>query len=283
MLQIKTRDVLKGTVKAIDKSAVAAQRMKDAYVRVKDKAEHGYDSAESSPEEYATDRVSTLSDSMLHEAGHQLDRQGRKAVKETADNISKAKESFKQKKAEQPIQKAREQAKQAARSAGKAPSASGPVSGGSTQAGTDPGQAAGRIVRREDIPIRTRGQNPLAVRQSSRSAGNAAEFSDMQAARLGWSSYGDKQYVAHFLRYYPYGRAFSMGFGNQAIVELALSQLGQQGGQPYWSWYGFDGRVEWCACFVSWCANEYGYIEAGLIPRFSLCSDCVTWFVAQGQ
>lgn len=31
MPDIKTRDVVKGTVKAIDKSAVAAERMKDAY------------------------------------------------------------------------------------------------------------------------------------------------------------------------------------------------------------------------------------------------------------
>ena len=527
MPQIKTRDVLKGTVKAIDKSAVAAQRMKDAYVRVKDKAEHGYYSAENSPEEYATDRVSTLSDSALHEAGHQLDKRGRKAVKETKDNISKAKDYFKQKKAEQPIQQAREKAKQAARSAGKAPSTGTPLSGNTAQAGTTSGQAASRIVHRENIPIRTRGHNPLLVRRSARSAGsptvntlkrgaketgrsvktaemasktavktgqqaaksaqaaktaqktantakvaaqkaaqaakrtalataravraiiagikalisaiiaggwvavviiliivllgcavsifgggsrsstytavsaeveaydpmirkyaqqygipeyvelikavmmqesggrgldpmqaaeggfntryphvpngitdpeysvecgvqelkaaleaagvenpvdmeriklalqgynfgsgyiswalrnyggysvaNAAEFSDMQAARLGWSNYGDKQYVSHVLRYYPYGRAFSMGFGNQAIVELALSQVGQQGGQPYWSWYGFNGRVEWCACFVSWCANECGYIEAGIIPRFSVCSDGVDWFAAQGQ
>lgn len=528
MPQIKTRDVLKGTVKAIDKSAVAAQRMKDAYVRVKDKAEHGYYSAENSPEEYATDRVSTLSDSALHEAGHQLDKRGRKAVKETKDNISKAKDYFKQKKAEQPIQQAREQAKQAARTAGKAPTTGTPPSGSITQAGTTSGQAASRIVHRENIPIRTRGHSTLSVRQSARSAGNATvntlrrgaketgrsvktaemasktavktgqqaaksaqaaaktaqktaqaakvaaqkaaqaakrtaqatakavraivagikalisaiiaggwvavviiliivllgcavsifgggsrsstytpvsaeveaydpmirkyaqqygipeyvelikavmmqesggrgldpmqaaeggfntryphvpngitdpeysvecgvqelkaaleaagvenpvdmeriklalqgynygsgyiswalrnyggysvanavEFSDMQAVRLGWSNYGDKQYVAHVLRYYPYGRAFSMGFGNQAIVELALSQVGQQGGQPYWSWYGFNGRVEWCACFVSWCANECGYIEAGIIPKFSLCSDGVDWFQAQGQ
>ena len=528
MPQIKTRDVLKGTVKARDKSAVAAQRMKDAYVRVKDKAEHGYYSAENSPEEYATDRVSTLSDSALHEAGHQLDKRGRKAVKETKDNISKAKDYFKQKKAEQPIQQAREQAKQAARTAGKAPTTGTPPSGSITQAGTTSGQAASRIVHRENIPIRTRGHRTLSVRQSVRSAGNAtvntlrrgaketgrsiktaemasktavktgqqaaksaqaaartaqktaqaakvaaqkaaqaakrtaqataravraiiagvkalisaiiaggwvavviiliivllgcavsifgggsrsstytpvsadvevydpmirkyaqqygipeyvelikavmmqesggqgldpmqaaeggfntryphvpngitdpeysvecgvqelkaaleaagvenpvdmeriklalqgynygsgyiswvlrnyggysvanaAEFSDMQAARLGWSSYGDKQYVAHVLRYYPYGRVFSMGFGNHAIVELALSQVGQQGGQPYWSWYGFNGRVEWCACFVSWCANECGYIEAGIIPKFSLCSDGVNWFKTQGQ
>lgn len=511
MPQIKTRDVLKGTVKAIDKSAVAAQRMKDTYVRVKDKAEHSYESAESSSEEYAHDRISALSDSALHEAGHQLDRQGRKAVKETKDNLSKAKEYFKQQKAEQPIRQAREQAKQATRSVGKTSE-----------------QATGRIIQRENIPIRTRGQSPLSIRQSTHSAGNAtvntlkrgaketgrsvktaemasktavktgqqavksaqaaaktaqktaqaakvaaqkaakaakrtaqataravrailagikaliaaliaggwiavviilivvllgcavsifgggsrssdytpvsteveaydpmirkyarqygipeyvelikavmmqesggrgldpmqaaeggfntryphepngitdpeysvecgvqelkaaleaagvenpvdmehiklalqgynfgsgyiswalrnyggysvantSEFSDKMAAKMGWSSYGDKQYVAHVLQYYPYGRAFSMGFGNQAIVEMALSQIGQQGGQPYWSWYGFGGRVEWCACFVSWCAEECGYIEAGIIPKFSLCSDGVNWFKTQGQ
>ena len=78
---------------------------------------------------------------------------------------------------------------------------------------------------------------------------NAVEFSTMQAQRLGWEKYGDTQYPAHVLRYYPYGRAFTSG-GNQAIVEVALTQLGNEGGQPYWSWYGFDGRVEWCACFV---------------------------------
>ena len=84
---------------------------------------------------------------------------------------------------------------------------------------------------------------------------NAVEFSAMQAQRLGWEKYGDTQYPAHVLRYYPYGRAFTSG-GNQAIVEVALTQLGNEGGQPYWSWYGFGGRVEWCACFASWCADH---------------------------
>lgn len=65
----------------------------------------------------------------------------------------------------------------------------------------------------------------------------------MQAARLGWEKYGDTQYPVHVLRYYPYGRAFTSG-GNQAIVEVALTQLSNEGGEPYWSWYGFNGRVE---------------------------------------
>jgi len=111
---------------------------------------------------------------------------------------------------------------------------------------------------------------------------NAVEFSAMQAARLGWEKYGDTQYPAHVLRYYPYGRAFTSG-GNQAIVEVALTQLGNEGGQPYWSWYGFDGRVEWCACFTSWCADQCGYLESGIIPKFSLCSDGVDWFKGRGQ
>lgn len=70
--------------------------------------------------------------------------------------------------------------------------------------------------------------------------------------------------------------------GSGDIVEIALSQVGNVGGQPFWSWYGFGGRVEWCACFVSWCANEAGYIEAGVIPKFSYCPTGVDWFKSAG-
>lgn len=111
---------------------------------------------------------------------------------------------------------------------------------------------------------------------------NAVEFSTQQAQRLGWSSYGDTQYPAHVLRYYPYGRAFTSG-SNQAIVEVALTQLGNEGGQPYWSWYGFQSREEWCACFVSWCADQCGYIESGIIPKFAGCVDGANWFKSRNQ
>lgn len=65
-------------------------------------------------------------------------------------------------------------------------------------------------------------------------------------------------------------------------MEVALTQLGNEGGQPYWSWYGFESREEWCACFVSWCADQCGYIEAGIIPKFAGCVDGVSWFQSQG-
>ena len=40
MADIKTRDTRKGTIKTINKTAVATERMKKAYVMTKDKAEH---------------------------------------------------------------------------------------------------------------------------------------------------------------------------------------------------------------------------------------------------
>lgn len=72
------------------------------------------------------------------------------------------------------------------------------------------------------------------------------------------------------------------GEDNQ-IVAVALSQVGNVGGRPYWFWYGFNSRVEWCACFVSWCANECGYIETGIIPKYASCVNGVQWFKDRGQ
>lgn len=67
------------------------------------------------------------------------------------------------------------------------------------------------------------------------------------------------------------------------IVMVALSQIGNVGGEPYWSWYGFGSRVEWCACFVSWCADQCGYIETGVIPKYAGCVNGVQWFRDRGQ
>lgn len=76
---------------------------------------------------------------------------------------------------------------------------------------------------------------------------------------------------------------YGIGASDDAIVTVALSQIGNVGGQPYWSWYGFESRVEWCACFVSWCANECDYIDAGIIPKFASCTNGVNWFRERGQ
>lgn len=67
------------------------------------------------------------------------------------------------------------------------------------------------------------------------------------------------------------------------IVQVALSQIGNVGGEPYWSWYGFGSRVEWCACFVSWCADQCGCIENGVCPKYAGCVNGVQWFKDRGQ
>ncbi len=522
MANIKTRDAVKGTIKTIDKAAVASERMKAAYAKTKDKAEQGYYADENSATEYAADRVSYASERVTEEGVHQFNKQGQKSVQTTQENIGKAKDKiadFKQKRAakaaeqrmernmseqhglqirhgtasrsaapdmpqsgksqliktrhqsrktikttarntekavkstakgsvktaergvktaqttskatiktaEQTAKATKEAAKASAKAAQKAAQAAkatakataeatktavratiaavkaiiagtkalisaliagGWVSvviilivvllgcavslfggGGGSNAytpvsaeveayepliqkyakqygipeyvelikavmmqesggrGLDPMQAAeGSFNTRyphepngiqdpeysiqcgvqelkaalisaevenpidmEHIKLALQGYNFgngyiswAKTNYGGYSYANAVEFSTMQASRLGWDSYGDTQYVAHVLRYYPYGRAFTSG-GNQAIVEVALTQLGNEGGQPYWSWYGFDGRVEWCACFVSWCADQCGYLESGLIPKFSLCSDGADWFKGNGQ
>ena len=522
MADIKTRDAVKGTIKTIDKAAIASERMKSAYVGIKEKAEQGYYADENSATEYAADRISYAADRVKDEGIHQFNKQGQKAVKTTQENIGKVKDKisdFKQsrgvKAAEQKVaqnmseqyglqirhgaasrssapdvsqtaksqliktrqqgqkmikttalnaekavkttakgtvkttekgiktaqatskaaikttettvktaqvaakasaktaQKAAQAAKATAKATAEATKAmvratiaavkaiiagtkaliSALIAGGwiavviilivvllgcavslfgggsgsnaytpvsaeveayepliqkyakqygvpeyvelikavmmqeSGGRGLDPMQAAeGSFNTRyphepngikdpeyssecgvqelkaalisaevenpidmEHIKLALQGYNFgngyiswAKTNYGGYSYANAVEFSTMQASRLGWDSYGDTQYPAHVLRYYPYGRAFTSG-GNQAIVEVALTQLGNEGGQPYWSWYGFEGRVEWCACFVSWCADQCGYIESGIIPKFAGCVDGANWFKGNGQ
>ena len=117
MSDIKTRDAVKGTVKMIDKSAVAAERMKNAYIRTKDKAEHSVFAAESSPEEYAADRTLTGTETAAHEVTHGLDKAGRKGVKTTKENISKTKDYFQRRRTDLPKKQAKDAMRRVRRSA----------------------------------------------------------------------------------------------------------------------------------------------------------------------
>ncbi len=138
MADIKTKDAIKGTIKTIDKAAVAGQRMKQAYVGSKGKAEHSIHAQEANAEEYASDRFEGGVDRVTHEAAHQFDKQGRKGVEATKQNISKAKDGirqFKEKRATETlknqsvhttqnkgvkaVQEAQKTVKQTARSSGK--------------------------------------------------------------------------------------------------------------------------------------------------------------------
>lgn len=108
MADIKTRDVVKGTIKKIDKAAIAADRMRSAYVQTKEKAEHATRPDEHNAEEYASDRVEGGVDRITHETAHQFDKQGRKGLEETKRNVSKAKDGvqrFREKRAAESIKR----------------------------------------------------------------------------------------------------------------------------------------------------------------------------------
>ena len=109
---------------------------------------------------------------------------------------------------------------------------------------------------------------------------------DEMAAQYGFNE-EQKEYLAELLADENNSLWSQVLYGitgtDDQIVTVALSQIGTMGGDPYWSWYGFYSRVEWCACFVSWCANECGYIDAGVIPKYAGCVNGVQWFKDRGQ
>lgn len=505
MAEIKTREVAKGTVKAIDKSAVAAERMKFAYIRTKDKAEHGVYSAEGSPDEYAADCVSGGTETAARETVRQLDRFGRKSVKTTKENISKAKDHFQKKKADFPekqaqksMQRVRRSAesakqsiktvghsgktiKQTAKSTGKATVKTAKGSVKTTQKTVKTAERTARTtIKTTQQAAKTAQKTAQATAKAAKAAAQAAKVAakavvtgikaavkatvaavkaiiaatkaliaaiaaggwvavvviivicliglivgscfgiffsnedsgsgqtmqavvqeintdyqqqidttkanisydvlEMSGSRAVWPEVlavyavktttdpDDAQEVATmddskkaFLKdifwqmnqissrtetkteevitetddghgnivetrtavsrtylYITVGHKtaeemanqynfsadqrkqlselladenrsmwsavlYGIGTGDGEIVTVALSQIGNVGGEPYWSWYGFNSRVEWCACFVSWCANECGYIDAGVIPKFAGCVNGVQWFKDRGQ
>lgn len=81
------------------------------------------------------------------------------------------------------------------------------------------------------------------------------------------------------------GEQFSqlMEWAMPDLLSIAMAQLGNVGGEPFWRWYGFESRVEWCAIFVSWCADQSGLLSAGSLPRFSVCDEGVCWFQARNR
>ena len=160
MPDIKTREVVKGTVKAIDKSAVAAERMKDAYIRTKEKAEYSLYSAEGSPEEYAADRVTGGTEIVAHETVHHADKQGRKAVRNTKEAASKFKERFKRKRATDPAKKqARERNGDTVRH-----------TADTVHRSADATDKAVQTVRQEQQAVKTVERGGKAVRQTVHSA-----------------------------------------------------------------------------------------------------------------
>lgn len=70
---------------------------------------------------------------------------------------------------------------------------------------------------------------------------------------------------------------------DDVLVAIAQSQLGNEGGEIYWRWYGFDSHVDWCAIFVSWCADQGGMLETDSLPKYAVCDEGIRWFIKKGK
>lgn len=121
-------------------------------------------------------------------------------------------------------------------------------------------------------------RNYLLIQVSHKTAAEMAEhygFTDDQKEQLNELLLPENQTMWNGVLY---------GLSGQGdLVAVAFSQLGNVGGEPYWSWYGFEERVDWCAIFVSWCANECGYLENGVLPSFAVCYVGEDWFKDRNQ
>ncbi len=78
-------------------------------------------------------------------------------------------------------------------------------------------------------------------------------------------------------------RLYGVNGADDDIVNVAITQLGNSGGWPYWEYAGFSSRVEWCACFVSWCAGQCGYVDKGLFINTGSPPLQVQFFRDKGQ
>lgn len=515
MADIKTRNMVKGTIKTIDKAAVASERMKQAYISTKERAENSTYAAENSADEYASDKFERGIDATVHEGIHQFDKAGRKGVETTKDNIHKAKDGidrFKEKRAKKALEmqsekvggKAAKTAERTARQTGSKgiktaeKSTTKTIKQSASSAGKKTiktvgksGKTAAKSVKTAErtakTAIKTTKQAAKAAQKTAQASAKAAQkaaqaakatakavvaaikvavkatvaavkaiiagvkalvaaiaaggwvavvvilviclvalilgsvfgifFSgedsgtgqtmqtavqeinaeydnklleikngttydvlEMSGSRAVWkdvlsvyavktntdpdnpqevatmddskkqllrnifwemnevssrtesvsetvitetddgngnivqtettvtrtylyitvahktvdemaSQYGfnqeQKDYLTELLK--PENNSlwaaalYGINYSDDQIVTVALTQIGNVGGDPYWSWYGFGSRVEWCACFVSWCANECGYIETGVIPKYAGCVNGVQWFKDRGQ
>ena len=70
---------------------------------------------------------------------------------------------------------------------------------------------------------------------------------------------------------------------DNVLVAIAQSQIGNEGGEIYWRWYGFDSHVDWCAIFVSWCADQAGMLETDSLPKYAVCDEGIRWFIKKGK
>lgn len=107
MSGIKTKETIKGTIKTLDRAAIASQKIKNSYVQTKDFAEHSVRAKESTKEEYAVNYIESYMQSGLRSTFNKANRIGYKSAQETGTKILDARREFKLNRSIKSIEKQR--------------------------------------------------------------------------------------------------------------------------------------------------------------------------------
>ena len=305
MADIKTREVNKGSVKGIDRAKNLSDRLMHAGVRTKDEVYQIGSREDRNETSYATDSSMNIGRQSVRAGGRSVSdaprqiRRGIDARREAIDIKTKKKMIYRSRRAatdeavNSPAVRTRRNTTAVQGARAKKMTYSGRV------ASFKKVQDAKKIENARKTQMATR----RAIKESARGARAAARLivKTIKAAAAAIETLvtaaiaaGSTAVVIILIcvlfsaSVYLFGNdtkdefsAEALGVGDTLIMRVASAQLGNVGGLKFCKWYGFSGRVEWCACFVSWCANQCGYIEKGIIPKFALVGDGVDWFKAR--
>lgn len=304
MSEIKVKS--KGTIKKLDKEIVQVQKFKNNLITTKEKInEITISEEDNSAEYYASNRVQNDIRYISRAGAIKSNEIGKKSLKETQQNFIKGKEKLenikskiKQKKPlEKPHLTIKNSTKQSIKTSQntniltkKGIKTPEQVAKNSEKIAKESIKLSQKVARTTQKAIQTTSKGIKATEKAVKAiiAGTKALITAIVAG--GWiaviiilviaiiggfvatiyNSNGDVDYN-------------SSPIPNSQIILVAKAQIGNEGGEKFWKWYGFKEHVQWCACYVSWCANECGYIDKGIIPKFSGCSDGISWFKEKNQ
>ena len=253
-------------IKNINKKVVYAERIKDHAVNVKNRADDFVSpNEENNPTDKATQNIVDTGKIATAKAGDKFNEEGKKSVIKTKENFEKAKNNINE-------IRVRKKTKEAIKLSKKAYQISKATAKRVAQDTKRLVKAIIKVVKTTIIAAKA--AFTLLIAGGWISVIVILIVCIMGGAMALYKANGEKNSELGI---------YNDASWNSDIVSTAISQLGNKGGQPYWSWYGFESRVAWCACYVSWCANECGYIDRGIIPKFSACNDGIAWFKEKEQ
>ena len=257
----------KAKLKKVDRFFIGTQKLKENIVKVKNDGKSLSTKDSYSANEYGTDVISNNIQKVTKESIEHFNRYGKKELKKSPNNIKKLKSRTKQVKNNFKFE--RRKLKNTKKNLNNAKITAKVTKQGAKKAYEITKLTAKAMIKETKIIAK-------AVVEFSKAV--VAGIKELIALIVsgGWIAVVILVVLCAIISIFG---IFLYNFSNEVpIVEVAISQVGNIGGEPYWSWYGFDERVEWCACFVSWCANECGYLENNIFSKFSVCDDGVNWF-----